>query len=244
MRKGMKTIMIAAVAAVLLLSAAFVIHEKVAVIQHVLLAGVSDENLLKVYNLSGLKTGMSYFDVDENTIRKGINSDYHYVYQSLEKIWPDTVVLYVQEQTPALNIQEGGGGRRFVTSSSGVVLSVSNVLDEDNGCIYVNGLNIRDIREHSRVVCMEEGQFDSVTAVVEELRAQGWVTEIASMDASRTESLTLTTRDGYTIRIGNVQSLRGKLGTVRAVLMELRARGLQGGTIEATVPGEASYLPQ
>jgi len=232
---------IAAVVIVILITAAFVVAGNSFPIKNVSIAGPNRDNVWTVYQLSGLDSSVNYFQVSEERIRNGINSDYRFAYQGMEKIWPDTVVLYVAERTPELNIFSQG--QQFITSRDGVVLESTGSINYDNGLIRLDGLSIRDIRVGSSVTCMDEGQFGDVIAVLDELEAQGWKSDIVELDVAMPESITMTTYDGYTIKIGNTQQIRGKLGTVCAVLVEVRARGLQGGTIEATVPGEASYLP-
>ena len=80
-------------------------------------------------------------------------------------------------------------------------------------------------------------------SVLEELDAQGVLFQMSELNLSSLESIYLVTLDGYTANIGNAEELRAKIGTVRAVAEELRRRGLGGGMIEATVPGQASYRP-
>ena len=66
---------------------------------------------------------------------------------------------------------------------------------------------------------------------------------VAEINIASLDSIYLITQDGYTANIGDAQDLRAKIGTVRAVVSELRRRGLTGGMIEAPVPGQASYRP-
>ena len=144
---------------------------------------------------------------------------------------------YFEDDTDLPYVQE------FGVASDGMVLEAYASLRLDNGCIKTTGLNIRDIRVGSQVVCYNSEQLDAMLNIVAELDAQGCMNEIAEMNLSMLDSIYLVTTDSYVANIGDAQQLRPKIGTVRAVVTELRNRGLKGGMIEATVPGEASYRP-
>ena len=66
---------------------------------------------------------------------------------------------------------------------------------------------------------------------------------MAELNLSSLESIYIVTLDGFTANIGSAEELRAKIGTVRAVVRELRNREKKGGMIEATVPVQASYRP-
>ena len=80
-------------------------------------------------------------------------------------------------------------------------------------------------------------------ALMDELELQGVLDKTSELNLTSLESIYIVTLDGYTANIGGAEELRAKIGTVRAVVQELRNRGLTGGMIEAHVPGQASYRP-
>ena len=161
--------------------------------------------------------------------------------RSVQNISQEEVILNIQERQPCINVLNAG--IQYVVASDGMVLEAYASLRLDNGCIKTTGLNIRDIRVGSQVVCYNSEQLDAMLNIVAELDAQGCMNEIAEMNLSMLDSIYLVTTDSYVANIGDAQQLRPKIGTVRAVVTELRNRGLKGGMIEATVPGEASYRP-
>ena len=186
-------------------------------------------------------TVAAIFGLNEEKIRAGIESNRYLRFESMEKVWPNGVILNIQERQPCINVLNAG--IQYVVASDGMVLEAYASLRLDNGCIKTTGLNIRDIRVGSQVVCYNSEQLDAMLNIVAELDAQGCMNEIAEMNLSMLDSIYLVTTDSYVANIGDAQQLRPKIGTVRAVVTELRNRGLKGGLIEATVPGEASYRP-
>lgn len=226
---------------VMLTVAAIFVRDQVFKIRDVEIRSVQNISQEEVMRLSGITANTSYFGLNEEKIRVGIESNRYLRFESMEKVWPHGVILNIQERQPCINVLNAG--IQYVVASDGMVLESYASLRLDNGCIKTTGLNIRDIRVGSQVVCYNSEQLDAMLNIVAELDAQGCMNEIAEMNLSMLDSIYLVTTDSYVANIGDAQQLRPKIGTVRAVVTELRNRGLKGGMIEATVPGEASYRP-
>lgn len=77
--------------------------------------------------------------------------------------------------------------------------------------------------------------------LLSELAAWGFDSQVQSIDVAQSFSLSLLTRDGYTVNLEDSELLHAKIGTVQSVVSELRRRQMTGGIIEAAVPGEATY---
>ena len=226
---------------VMLTVAAIFVRDQVFKIRDVEIRSVQNISQEEVMRLSGITANTSYFGLNEEKIRAGIESNRYLRFESMEKVWPNGVILNIQERQPCINVLNAG--IQYVVASDGMVLEAYASLRLDNGCIKTTGLNIRDIRVGSQVVCYNSEQLDAMLNIVAELDEQGCMNEIAEMNLSMLDSIYLVTTDSYVANIGDAQQLRPKIGTVRAVVTELRNRGLKGGMIEATVPGEASYRP-
>ena len=226
---------------VMLTVAAIFVRDQVFKIRDVEIRSVQNISQEEVMRLSGITANTSYFGLNEEKIRAGIESNRYLRFESMEKVWPNGVILNIQERQPCINVLNAG--IQYVVASDGMVLEAYASLRLDNGCIKTTGLNIRDIRVGSQVVCYNSEQLDAMLNIVAELDAQGCMNEIAEMNLSMLDSIYLVTTDSYVANIGDAQQLRPMIGTVRAVVTELRNRGLKGGMIEATVPGEASYRP-
>ena len=226
---------------VMLTVAAFFVHDQVFKIRDVDIRSVQNISQEEVMRLSGITAKTSYFGLNEEKIRAGIESNRYLRFESMEKVWPNGVILNIQERQPCINVLNAG--IQYVVASDGMVLESYASLRLDNGCIKTTGLSIRDIRVGSQIVCYNSEQLDAMLDIAAELDAQGCMDEIAEINLSMLDSIYLVTTDSYVANIGDAQELRPKIGTVRAVVAELRSRGLKGGMIEATVPGEASYRP-
>ena len=215
-RRGLYTVL--AVIAMLTVAAIFVRGSWVR-IKNTEVTGLITYTKQRVLEEAGITARSTYFNLNEKTIRRGIEDDRYLRYIGMEKLWPNGLILHVQERRRQGNVLFMGV--QYVISSDGMVLESSNSINLDNGCAKVTGLDLRDIRYGAPLVCQDESQLEAMTQLFEELEIQGVLGEIAEMNLSSLE----------------------KVGTVRAVVQELRRRQAQGGMIEATVPGQASYRP-
>lgn len=238
-RRGLYTIIcvlaLLTVAAVLMRSQAFRVYDHTEVI------GLSSFSRDDVMRLAGITRGTTYFGIDEEAIRKGINSNRYLDYEGLEKIWPNMLILMVKERTPCVNFLYRGV--QYTLADDTTVLESSTNINLDNGCIKLTLANVRDIRVGEKVLFQSERQSEALQGLLAELEIQGVLGKTAELNLYDLENIYLVTMDGYTANLGNADALRAKIGTVRAVVQELRRRGYQGGMIEAGVPGQASYRP-
>jgi len=226
---------------IMLVVAGFVVHNRFYLITEVDVISVSRFKPTDVVALAGIDANSSSWSLDEEKIRRGINSNIYLDYQGFEKVGRHKIILYVYERSETANMLRNG--LQYTVSADGMVLDVSSEVNLDNGCITVSGIAFRDIRVGSVVSCQQEAQLDAYKRVIEELQLQGICDETAELNFSSLDNIYLVTVDGYTVNLGDVNDLQGKIGTMRAVVQELRKRGLRNGVIEATVSGIATYRP-
>ena len=226
---------------VLLIVAALFVRGRFLRIHDVEVPGLTRYSEAEVAARAGITAGSTYFNLNENRIRANIEKDRYLRFDGMEKVWPDKVILYVQERSETFNLLNMGV--QYILSADGMVLANSNRMALDNGCVNVTGMSVRDIRVGAPVVCDDSEQMEVLLQLYEELIAQGALGEIAELNMTSLDSIYLVTLDGYTANIGDRTELRAKIGTVRAVVRALREAGDKGGMIEATSPGQATYRP-
>ena len=237
-RRGRATL-IAVIA--LLAVTAFFAREQLLKIRNAEVIGLVSLTREEVLAQAGISASSTYFSLNEEKIRERINDNRYLEFVSLERVWPSGVILVVNERQPVANILHMGV--QYVISQDGMVLESSSQITLDNGCMKVTGMNVRDIRVGSVMVCQRTERLEAMQALLLELQLQQITGKISELNLASLDSIYLVTVDGYTANLGDAQELRAKIGTVRAVVEELRRRGLSGGMIEATVPGQASYRP-
>lgn len=218
----------------------FILRYYVFTISQVRVVGNRAISWQDVARSAGLDRKLLYFTVNESDIENGINANRYLDYQGMEKVFPNTLILYVRERTPSAFFTHLGVG--FVMAEDGMILEKTRDLRLRQGLIEVTGLAIWGQLESGMFpVGGKPGQLEALVAVVEELMAQGYASQVWDVNVSDESSLVMTTQDGFTVHLGNAENLHAKIGTVRAVIEELKRRNLSGGVLEASIPGEATY---
>ena len=203
---------------------------------------VSDREVVEA---AGLLHGASYFTVNEAQIKKGINENRYLIYEKIEKVFPNSLTIYVRERAPVAKVQEMGVV--YHLDEEGMVLEKYNELYSeeeavnDSGLIIVTGLKPKEIRVGRMVVASSSAQEEAYRALIQELTLQGWLGQVGELNVNDPANLYLYTRDNYRVRLGDLSNLRAKIGTVRAVVDKLREMGYTGGTLDATIPGQVDY---
>lgn len=226
---------------VIAISVAFILRGLVFTIRHVRVVGVQHLGWEQVAISAGLSPASNYFNLNENKIREGINSNRYLIYERMEKVFPSTLVLFVRERVPVASIHYIGIS--YLMADDGMILERTKDLALHADLMTISGLDLRSIREGSYPQSTRVNQMDVCIDLTRELIAQGFNRQIREINLSELSSITLYTRDGYSINLGNGTQLRAKIGTVRGVIEECRRLGFEPGVLEATVPAEATYRP-
>ncbi len=190
---------------------------------------------------AGLDQSPFYFTLSEDKVREGINKNRYLVFESMTKIFPNTVILKLQERKPFAFFTHLGLG--YVLAQDGMVLEQTRELKDGEGLIQVQGLSVWGQQAPGTFPSSTDpSQAEVLVALFHELQTWGFDSQVVSIDVSQSLYLSLQTRDGYTVNLGSSEYLHAKVGTVTSVVGELRRRLMTGGIIEATLPGEATYL--
>lgn len=222
-------------------SLAFLLRGLLFNIRHLRVVGIHRITWQEVARSAGLSSSSNYFGLDEKSIREGINANRYLVYERMQRVPPSTLILYVRERQPIASINYIGIA--YIMADDGVILERTRELDKHSDLMTVSGLVLRDIRLGSVPLSSRINQVETCIALARELHMQGFANQVQDINLSEISSIYMTTRDGFSVHLGDGRDLRPKIGTIRAVIQRLREGGITGGVIEATVPGEATYRP-
>lgn len=224
----------------MIVSFAFIVRSAVFTIRNIRVIGTHDVTWQQVALSAGLSPSSNYFRIKESYIKAGINNNRYLIYQRMQKVFPNTLIIYVKERLPVASIHYIGIS--YTMADDGLILSKSKK-ESNHRLMTVSGLALRDIREGKLPLSTKSGQIETCISLVNELHDQNFDDHVLDINMSEPSRIYLTTRDGFSIHMGDGKFLRAKIATIRAVIEELRKRQYQGGVIEATVPGEATYRP-
>lgn len=213
---------------------------QVFVIRRVNVSGTTAEIWKTVANAAGLDHSPFFFFVNENKVREGVESNRYLIFESMQKIIPGTVNIKVIQRRPYAFFTHLGVG--YVLSKDGMILEKTRELRDGENLMKVIGLALPDHQSPGTLPASNNpSQTETMLELFNELAVWQLAKDIDSIDIAESLNLTLLTIDGYTINLGDENSLHAKVGTVAAVVSELRRRHMTGGIIEATRPGEATY---
>ena len=226
---------------VVILAAAVLVNESLLQIRNIGVVGNSKITWDEIVTDAGLKKRTSFFTLNEKKIAAGINQNRYLVYEKMEKHFPDSIVLYVKERLPRANVQVMGV--TYQMDEEGRILERLGNVQPSGDLITVTGFQTREIRVGSPIVATMASQMDAYEGLMQEVILQGFSDQVSELNLSNPDSLYLITKDGYTAHLGDGTELRAKIGTVRAVVAKLREMRRNGGMLEASVPGVATYMP-
>lgn len=226
---------------VLALAVVWLLRFQVLTIKNIHVTGTSLEIWQSVADAAGLNRSPFYFSVNESRIRDGINANRYLIYESMNKIFPNTLQIKVQQRRPYAFFTHLGIG--YVLAMDGMILEQTRELKDGEGLIQINGLAVWGQQSPGAVPSSTDpAQMESLQVLFRELAAWDFAREVSSIDIAQSLALSVHTRDGYSVNLGSADQLHAKIGTVASVVQELKRRQLVGGVIEATRPGEATYL--
>ncbi|MDO5022650.1 MAG: FtsQ-type POTRA domain-containing protein [Eubacteriales bacterium] len=188
-----------------------------------------------------MNASSNYFNVNEERIKSGINSNRYLQFLGMEKRFPNGLTIHVKERIPAACINYIG--IKYIIADDGMVLETTKRADIENSLALISGLEIQDINVGSMPQVRKSSQMAACVQLLQELIMQGVINNTKSISFAD-GGIYLSTRNGFTVNLGTGDYLRAKIGTVRGVLAELGKQGISNGIIEATVPGEATYRPE
>lgn len=199
---------------------------------------ISDEEIIA---LSQIQIGQSIF-LDEEALRNRIQQNPYLRYDIYAISSYDTITIQVKERQETACLTSGGIG--IVTDSQGHVLRTYNdPLVKNPNLVTVQGMSIKRVIIGQKIVPAQQQQLDAVTEELVQLKVMGCIDEIAVLDVSSLDRITMQTRDGMQIILGDSDLLHEKTRAFTIVRQWLAENGETGGTLTLSNPVEPVYTP-
>ena len=188
----------------------------------------------EIIRVSGIHRGDSIIMLDEKNVEKRIQSDYRLSFRYMARELPSTVIISVREREPCCWLTYCG--ILYVMDKNRMVLYESE--DPNNRpseLVEIKGLEVRSNTLVGQYVALgNETQQSIFTELFLEMKVLGCTDKIAEADISNTSSILLTTRDGFTVSMGDRKNIHAKLRSLLAVQDELKNMGYTSGTINVS----------
>ncbi len=208
-----------------------------------------------VIQSSGIRPGTNILTLDEGRIEQMINGNYRLQFKYLDKQLPSTVIIGVREREPCCWLTYCG--IQYSMDKNRMVLSESEEMTLEAGAgglqeqpeafrnlVEVKGLQIRSgcfVGQTLNLFSPDQQLLFSELFL--EMKVLGCTGEIQEADLSNLSSVLLTTRDGYTVALGDGSQIHAKLRSMLLVREELKRMEERGGTINVVTPETPLYSP-
>ncbi len=230
-------LILAAIAALAII--ALLIWRNVFVVRRVAIEGDVQATHEELIRAAKVKFGGHISGVNEETLRKNLESGGKYALDGMRISYPNTLILTIRQRTRDAVVTNGG--KHVVLDSDGYVIEVSEAMPEDCG-VYVFGLGDTSYRLGGRIIAPEERLF-SMKIVLDAARSQGAMEYISDLDVSDARNLRITTRTGITVELGDESSMENKMLWLRSAVSDLESRGENHGTLDISSGDKADYHP-
>ena len=239
-RKGMfiKALVLLAALCVLIV----VLQETVFRLDAVYVIGLQDHSPQQVVSASGLYKGRNIFTVSEDEIAKNLEKDYSIIYQGMQIEYPSTIYLYVEERKPVAVMRWLGS--QYVLDAKGMVMSESDSMELPEGMPLVTGFRVTAVHVGQTLSLRSQKQMDIYCDLLNELSLQEYADQVTEINLSDTENLYLITQEGISVRMGDGEYLRAKVGAIRTYIAYFRQLGTDSGVLDVSIPEDGKFMPE
>lgn len=231
----MMTLAALAVLAVLVV----VLINELFVVRNVVVQGVEDEDQDAIIRTAGIRFGSSVFQVDTQKIQQNLEASGTYAVESVRVQKPDTVVLELRVRTrDAVTLN---GGKYLIMDSEGYVVESVDVLSDED-LIYIYGLNATTYRVGGKITAPED-RLNAMCLILSAVSSQGASDLVSEINVTDIADLTLTTRTGIRVELGDTSQMENKILWMKAAVTDLETRGETRGTLDVSSADKADYQP-
>ena len=242
-RRGSHVIALVLGVAVLLMGVAVLFASPLFSVQEIRVAGNSRVSSEEIIRLSGLTVGMNRFSLNADQVMNRVEGNHFLICELVHMPEWNTVEIRVREREVVAVIDYNG--LMYFADNRGMILQEfsrrGDIPMTDK--ILVVGLNIRRCDVGRTVTLSDPEQLDVYNEILVELKVMSALDMIEELDMSTMESIFLTTRDGYSVRLGNGTDIHRKLRAMLLTLDALRNGGYGVGSIDVSAPVNPTFVP-
>lgn len=195
---------------------------------------VSQESVVRA---ASIKFGRSIFRVDEDEIMRNITGMGTIYPESVQLNYPDTVQIRVMPRNRVAMLLHMGKVR-VLDEHGCVVESLDTVPDMD--LVYLSSMSVQGC-EAGKQIRADAGQLEAYCAVAAALLHHNAGSYVSELDLSDVEKLTLITRSGITVELGDTGRMNDKIAWMKSAVADLQSRGETGGTLDVSSATKADY---
>lgn len=227
---------------VLLTVLLIVLQETVFRLESVYVIGNETHTPQQVAAASGLVKGRNIFTIDETEVARSMAKDFTLVFKGMQIEYPNTIYLYVEERH-AVSVMRWLGNQ-YELDKNGLVMSESSNMNPKEGMPMITGFRVSNAHQGQQLSVRSAKQMEAYTSIMSELALQVYTDQVTEINLSDPENLILITADGITVRMGDADYMRAKIGAVRTYMGYLRQLGKNTGSLDVSIPEDAKFMPE
>ena len=235
---GLLVILIMTVLSVL--AVYFVLNELVFVVRRVEVTGAGSFAAEDVIRLAQVPIGKPLRSVDAEKIRRAVESSGQLGFDGVTVRRPDTVVLSVHERALAALVQNAGSV--IGVDRDGIILGPYTESDYRD-LIFISGLSMQRFTKGS-ALDVDAETLRAIRETLVALETTGAGPLISELNAADIHQLTLYSRTGIQVNLGEAENLERKLQWTKSALVDLESRGETEGKLDVSSGNKADYKPK
>lgn len=219
-----------------------VVQEKFFRLKTVYVIGNETQTPQQVVAASGLVQGRNMLGIEEQDVARAISKDHTIIFKGMQKEYPGTIYLYIEERKTVAAMQ--WLGVLYLLDGEGMVMQQQSGSDLPEGLPVVTGFRASNIYVGQKLMVRSQNQLDAYCKIMYELEQQLYGDQVSEINLADPEDIYLITREGITVRMGNADYMRAKIGAVRTYMAYLRQLGKCSGVLDVTLPEDAKFMPE
>ena len=217
-------------------------------LETVYVIGNEEKTPQQVVMSSGLARGHNMLSIEEKDIAKSMEQDHTIIFKGMQKEYPSTIYLYIEERKVVAAMQ--WLGMLYTLDGQGMVMTVENSSILPAGLPVVTGFKADSVMVGQLLAVREARQLEAYQLIMYELEQQAYANQISAINLSDADNLYLVTLEGVTVRLGDAEHMEDKIGAVRTCMSHLRQLNVSGGILDVADvedldgENEAKYMPE
>jgi len=218
-------------------------------LETVYVIGNEEKTPQQVVIASGLSKGQNMLNVEEEDVAKRMAEDHTIIFKGMQKEYPSTIHLYIEERKTAATMQ--WLGMLYTLDRQGMVMHMENSSILPTGLPVVTGFKANSVTVGQLLTLKDARQIEAYQAVMYELEQQLYADQVSEINLADPENIYLVTLEGVTARLGSAEWMEGKIGAVKTCMGYLRQLGKTDGVLDVAdvtdlknAENEAKYMPE
>ncbi|WP_102410956.1 FtsQ-type POTRA domain-containing protein [Beduinella massiliensis] len=173
----------------------------------------------QIADIAGLRMGQPIFSLNEEKIKKNVESNRYLRFEGMDILYPDSLVLRVEERQACATVTYLGV--MFVLDDEGRVLEQYGSESKTVDVPVVTGLKVKSLTIGETLQTEMSGQMEEVRTVLAALSESEMADRAVELNVSDSDNLYLMTLEGLKIELGDASKMDLKLSIAQEVLRKM-----------------------